>query len=330
MNIIDNYGNFDIPEEKSEIKVVENPVQTIFSLYELFSKTMAKELIKEVDQYWWYCNHQKFILPFYKKTLALFDGRPKLGLNEEKAGELLKLIKYSENKKSGKNIGEVGLFLSAVHSSANLEVLVLGDFKYLDFIGYKLPENKTVVIGPKIKLNKYYISGMNCIGGCEAKGNVVNYGSIYSVGRESESGVHINLESVTQFCWHSNGGVHINENNTRDMGLGSRKGIMINEGRTKEIYGYNTMEKICINKRSSKYPPMGIISIKPKQFHPLKSKLNKKLEEISFLKKLGNADYETIVKQIKSFNFKQFEQDITAIAHEIKIYHDSLKQNANV
>lgn len=332
MTILDTYGELELPEEKSVIEVVENPIQVIFSYYELFSKTIAKELFETIDQRWWYCNYQEWVSPSYKKTLALFDEKPKLELNEEKADELLKLIRASEEKKTEKNIGQVGLFLSAVHSSTDLEVLVLDDFKHLDFIGYYLPENKTVVIGSKIILSNNDITGMNCIGGTQAKGNVINYGSIYSVGRSSESGVHINLESVQQICWHSQGGVHINEKNTKDMGLCSAKGIMINNGLVQWSFPHDGIEKICImNKGSSNiiypgnYGTKHIINLKPKHFHQLKSKLNKKLEEINFLKKLRNKDYETIVKHIKGFNFKQFEQDITTIAREIKTYHDQVK-----
>lgn len=51
MSIADHYGSFDEPEEKTEIEIIENPVLTATTLYELFIKKVNGTYLRAETMY---------------------------------------------------------------------------------------------------------------------------------------------------------------------------------------------------------------------------------------------------------------------------------------
>ncbi len=327
MSIIDNYGEFDLPEEKSTIEVIEDPVKAILSYYDFFEKLIPKRM--ENIQY------PSKIEKLYDEASKMFEGKENWNPDGQKIIEELKPKLNFETWDTCNYVNGMllqlwtGIFLSAMHNKTSLKTLILDGFfdereRGLMDAGYRLKQNKTLVMGPKVQ--SQFV-------GQYAEGNIINYGKSQILCNEAVNGVHVNYYHINyrqydlSFASEAKGGVQINNGLVNCMGLRSLKGVQINNGikYQGEYYShqYNQPNGIKISTRINngeiKYGSlMYEIELKEPFMIQQKQKLDYKLKEIDFLKKLPEHSYEEQLKQIESFNFSKFQKEMTEIAEEIR------------
>ncbi len=173
MSILDAYGDFDLPEEKSVIEVVEDPAKVILSTYEVYNKICSK------------LNGLELHLNAYDRAKKLFEGKEKLKPDEKSVKKILEEI--TKHSSENRHFFETGAFLSAMQNMIDLEVLTINEKLKVFHIGTNLKDGKTLVLGPKFYAN--YIGA-----GC--KGNILNYGTGGSFSPFLK-GTHINNGNIT-------------------------------------------------------------------------------------------------------------------------------------
>ncbi len=318
MNILDAYGNFDLPEEKAVIEVVEDPVKTILSTYKLFRGTVEKKLNeKELEGYgpnWVY--EKEFRNYLYEETAKLFDGKEQTKLSDEQLKQVTCEIKYKQ-----KPWDATGIFFSALQNKTQLELLVADGLPAISVIGYKLKPNKTVVLGPETKAISL---------GYQAEGNTINLGEVRYQGAEATKGMHINSGALDFMGWALFGE--------------QSKGVWVNIGRF--LAYFSIEENIALAQdgvsRMLKYEDF------EKSLQKKPSRLEKKLKELDFLKATKNnaghnkctnsvmsggsgegqnlsrslgpsLDMDELAKKIRSFDFQEFEKRLREIVRDYRV-----------
>ncbi len=283
MSVIDNYGEFELPEEKAEIEVVEDPVKTVLSAYEVYEK-IANELM------WKRLADAPEV--FYFEAKKVLEGHEKLEINADNAKEILKVLSQKNKDPSM----QPGFFLSALQNNTNLEILVIDGMHNSTHFGYKLGKNKKLVVGRAINTSAI---------GINSEGIIINYEYVKEMGRNTAGGLQINFGSVTRYANDAKEGLHININKVSYHFGSLNGGLHINASRR---YTLGLINVLDLNK--SEY---GLSKPQTK----LKRRLENRLKELKVLEAVKLEPYEKIYKTIKSYNFKKFEQDITDLATEL-------------
>lgn len=353
MSSIDAYGDFDLPEETTEIEVIEDPTKVINGYYEIFTK-ICEKTNKEIrtGTYYWE-DDVRFAEEVYNQMCNFFDGK-QLNVNQDA------VLEYLRTKAKPKD--HSGIFLSSLQNNSNLDELILTDFPKVsssypkDFetikrIGYRLKPNKILVLEEDIRAEH---------AGDYSEGTIINKGIVGWLGNSTKKGVIINKGKVKgSFADYCKDGIQINEEYCQYMAREPKDGIQINNG----IIGINqrTLSNILIFLSGGfligtypyKWGLLGFLSkggiqinngivhgknndlsglgqdidlnssyfkrIRKKIFSPKKYKLEKelqnKLKKLNFLK-INNT--EELIKQVKVFDWKLFEFEIKELAEQIK------------
>lgn len=285
MTAIDNYGEFELPEEKSVIEVVEDPVKVILSMYELFKavseRKISKEIIKEYGANWVY--DVQFRDGLYEETEKLFDGKEKIKLSDEQVKQVVGVV-----KKEAIPWDTSGIFLSALQNKTQLDLFIVDNMK-TGVLGHKLKPNKTIVVGPRTSAITL---------GRKAQGNTMNLGNMKYQGVEASNGMHVNAGDLWYYGW----------------ACGSKnKEIYIS---IKKIYSeFDNWE----GNRIVTYTHLAEKGIQTIYFFE-ENKINNlqgasdKINELDFLKTTKDTD--ELAKKIRSFDFKQFEEQLRRIVRE--------------
>lgn len=295
MNLLDNYGEFELPEEKSKIEVVEDPVKTVMSCYEMFkellnSKRRAEKSVNIVS-----------MREEYDFATKVFKEKEKL---KPAPKEIEQILKNLENAR-WENYPDV--FLTTLLNTTDLETLILKNpCPKIRDMGHKLKPNKKLIMGREI-----YVFNA----GDEKQGHIINYGLISNgVGWKSKSGLVINYGHIDNIFNFSQD-VHINHNRIQCTCFtdSSKEFTYINQGLSTEVrYPCRTqiIQGEIIYKRN-------IFSSKQLKNPALKQKLDGKLSEIKFLETLPELSYEEQCKKAEEFDFNKFEKEISEIVEEM-------------
>ncbi len=277
MSAIDNYGEFDLPEEKTRIEVVEDPVKTVLSCYKWFVELILKENpLVSIDQ-------------IYQTAVKTLDGKEKLNFT---AKEIERIVKQSDVDRYA------NLFLSALHNQTNLKTLIINSPNFMT-IGYELKNNKTLVIGPKINVDPAYQF---------TNGTVINYGKseCHMYDSNKKPAFFMNYGEIG-YLITQNGGICLNKNIIYD--IGKDEITCINIGYPIQIFDSDKQEKIQENTIYHKNSNIAMTQIN--------RSLIQKLEEISFLETLQELSYEQQFEKVDKVDFNKFEQELKEIVEEI-------------
>lgn len=303
MTGIDSYGEFELLEEKSVIEVVEDPVKTVLSLFDLFHTKFMTRSCWNLEE-------------IYVECEKAFEGKEKLKPNFNDVNEILKGFEQKPYVKWADI--SIGLFLSAMHNSTATDVLFLkkGIWHYS---GYKLAQDKTLITGFGFKKEIFSYVGE------EGKGNIINYGYLHNLGDRYKNGLTINLGETARQGSYSENGLHINQKTTEMFGSYAKAEVFINTGTVKDVcdrvININaSLKSPFLEKAINLYQHSGTEKIVA-----LRTDLDSKLEQIAFLKKIKEVGCEKIVEQARKFDWKKFKQEITAKAEEIKEHYEGLK-----
>ncbi len=288
MSAIDEYGEFEVPEEKSVVEVVEDPVRVVSSCYDLFKK--ATEKIRSSPD-WFFGNGKDEI---YSLAEKLFEGREKLRITSEQLSPLL------EEKMD--SFDATGLFLSALQNRTNTDVLAVYPNKnfdkiMFDFVGYKLNKHKTFVIGYNVALNSIIL-------GKEQTGNIISYaGGLAFINTTFDMKIYLET-------WFSSKTSPV----LKAINLSKYSGIILND---EVIPSRNYAGKlVCLHLNKSRGYNTFDIGNDP-DFRPLKSELEQKLKEIDFFNQT-RVSREKIFEQIEAYDWQSFAQKIRSIGEQIK------------
>ncbi len=363
MSIIDAYGDFELPEEKSVIEVVEDPIKIIDACYERFVK-LCEKIRKQFQSEWiLYQDGAHFAEEAYNQMCKFFDEKQlkKLNINQNSALEFLRTKAMPQDHS--------GIFLSALQNNSNLDKLILTDFPRgcssypqhaatIEGIGYRLKESKILVLEQDISAN--YV-------GEHSEGIIINKGTVGWLGNSTKKGIIINKGNAEcSFANYCKDGIQINEGSCQYMAVLAKDGIQINNG----IVGINqrnslnlmdfllggfltrelppkwgllcNLSKGGIHINNGKihginYHPEGtkgleinlnksyLNKIRKRIFNQKKYKLEKKLQnKLKELEFLKTNNTEELVKYVEAYDWKTFEQEIKTIAEEIKEKHEDL------
>ncbi len=312
---MDNYGEFDLPEEKSEIEVIEDPVKAVISSYEFFRKIANEKInLKNYSLF-------EFVEELYERAEKTLEGKEKLAFDENKIEKIVQNMTYFFAEE--KWIAIPGLFLSALQNKTTIDTLILrGDQIRAELAGYKLKKDKTLVIGKKVRTK---------MAGYLAEGNIINNGEAEQLSQNALGGFYINNGTADYFGMHAKKGVYINNGNVQTMGWGAGfddeeeriNVININTGIVKlqmATYPDYTIN-ISTGQIERHIYKRNIILINYCSSTPLKQKLDDKLSEIEFTKTLDELPYEEQIRKVKEFDWQKFEKETTEIAEEIQEAH---------
>lgn len=304
MNAIDNYGDFDLPEEKIGIEIIENSFNTIINCYHQFKAVIEKN---KDDLY-----REDLV---YENAEKLFLGKENLQIKDDEIKYLLNAIKIHTYPND-----RTGLFLSALHNKTLTDILFIDEFKD-EWFGYKLGEGKTLVIGSKTKAGLL---------GKLAKGNIINYGDISMCGYDSFKGLQINFGDIWKQGLRSSGGVQINynklsfirPNNALNINKNSQPDLSNKKNSTKNLppdilwqmgdYGGTPILEYNIYYKNT------VIDTNQPLLNNIKQKMDEKLKDLEILKSLNNSPCDEIIKYIRKINFQKLEKELIKIADEIK------------
>lgn len=281
MSIMDIYGEFDIPEEKSTIEIIEDPAKIILACYDIFQR-MKTEEYKAKTYPGWRC--------IYNLAVKSLEGREKLKPSAKDMERVFKNLKADSHN---------GFFVSAVHNILDLKTMV-ANFKdkiWTDQAGYRLREDKNLIILDSIMLGK---------GTEDSRGNIINYSQMLST--YLLSGLLINYGEIALIDFIS-GGIHINNNKMLNL-YHSENITYINNGDGTRLCGgplTGNVEK-------------GMCFFRNKLFQS-NQKLKDKLEEIEFLETLKDLPCEKQVEIIDKFDFEKFKTDVAQIVEKIYECH---------
>lgn len=291
MSAIDSYGEFEVPEEKSVIEVVEDPVRTVMSCYELFGKAVQSFINDFTVDYLNNCEKG------YKIAEELFSDKEKLTFKPEQITEILDFL--SENNKPTRYLR--GLFLSALQNKTGLNNLVINRNIWLNQLGYRLQKDKLLIIAKDSNIVVSHL-GMYC------EGKIINYRLTDYFSYGARAGLQINYGRVRYMADESKGGIQINKNSSA-------------------IYDDYFVGRVNSPKKLIKFKGCGISLDKKLNSHtadalfrkyllPVTQKLDDKLKELDFIPQMEN-DYEGLVKKVDEFEWKKFENDVKNIADEM-------------
>ncbi len=288
MNLMDNYGEFELPDEKREIEVIKDPVKIILSHYELFRKIVEKDLEKNK-----YFNAENA----YNSALKLFEGKETF---DPSSDDVNKAINDATSKKSeDKNDEFLGFFISALHNSTNLETLVVKEYSQ-HYHGYRLKKDKLLVLKDgKNNSRGAYI-------GKYSEGNIINYGTLLQAGENAQDGIIINHSHIQFDCHNIKNLLAINTGTvhySRYFYGEHKKPSLMNLGCT-ESYNLGFNIKVDIRNIPENLSDVPLY---------LKPKLDKTLKDIKYLQELKNADYKEQIKQYSSFNWNELEENIMQV-----------------
>ncbi len=335
MNILDAYGDFDVPEEKSVVEVVEDPVKIVLASYDLFKK-ISKNEIKNNGY-----KNESDIEPVYLQGLKVFVEKTELKPDAEQLEEII-----NELRKKAEKLDGTGVFLSALINTTKISMLFVDEFPKLDQIGYRLKKNKTIILGPKnisfelglfaegntINQGTTTHQGYNASGGNHINqgttthqgynasgGNHINQGTIqHDQGLYASGGNHINQGTTHDQGWSASGGNHINQGTIRhDQGWGASGGNHINQGTTHD-QGWGASGGNHINIKTVKAGKGKLVIDLSQKQHPLKSQLEQKLDELEFL---HEKETEKLIQIVNTYDWKKFDKEINEICGEIKEEH---------
>ncbi len=289
MSAIDFYGEFEVPEEKSAIEVVEDPVRTVIGCYELFGKAVQSFINNFTVDYLRNCEKG------YKIAEELFSNKEKLTFKSEQITEILDFL--SEGNKPTHYLR--GLFLSALQNKTGLNNLVINRNIWLNQLGYLLKKDKLLIIAKDSNTVVSHL-GMYC------EGKIINYRLIDYFSYGARAGLQINYGRARYIANEAKGGIQINQKfipmNLDTGPFNSEGGSIIVEGQRISL---EVTDRFLIAD-----------ALFRKYLLPVKQKLDNKLKEIDFIPQMEN-DYEGLVKKVDSFNWKKFEKDIRDIADEM-------------
>lgn len=315
MSVISHYGEFEAPEEKTEIEVVEDPVRAVLSCYDFFKQSTKDFANKNKYDY-------TSVPLIYDSAVKIFDGKEKLSPSPIQMMEI-----FDEMSSSEKKYDYTGLFLSALLNKTALDVLIIiHPFHELEFIGHLLALDKTLFLGPNISENPIQQIGFKC------KGNVINNcHGVVDFATGAKNGVQINYTyALKRFAEEVEGGIQINlaSNDNCEFASKAKSGIQINRSsfgffgnkgsggvRIRLDYDMRSYEsqdvKNCMyfdaRHKSVTYTLDNIL-------FDLNSKIKTKCEEIPF-SFLPNS-YKNIHGRIASFDFNKFKSEISDIVDE--------------
>lgn len=319
MNIMDNYGEFELPEEKARIEVIEDPVKVISSTYDIFKK-LTEEITSE-DEWYLYGGRPEDLEKLYDIAIKLFDGKEKLKPKENELEEIIKQLKTTAFNYDG-----TGLFLSAMQNALDIKVLAVDKFFNLDLAGYKLSKDKILLLGGRIACE---VAGMDC------DGVIINNGDSEYLGYKCRHGLYINNGNAKNIGTERGWGIHINRNNAEHMGGFWNKHyhkIIINKNKQ---YVGDLNDELLIkldNLISSKKKyachnhKYNYMQADEHRLSALKKSIDQKLQQIVFLKDNHKLPYKEQIRQLKAFNFKQFQIDIISIARTVNQEYRRIKK----
>lgn len=292
MSTIDHYGEFEMPEEKVSIEVVEDPVKVVVSCYEMF-----KMIIKgKTQENGYYSTHNVMLIN--NETLKIFNGKEKLKPDAKQIEEIVE-----ELRKKAKEVDGTGIFLSTLVNQTKINTLYINEFPKLDQLGYLLKKNKTIILGPKNYT--YYL-------GTFAQGNTINKGTTRYQGIEADGGNHINLGKTRQGNY-ADGGNYINKGMARQQGDATGGGNYINQ-ETATTQGIYTSKGNHINLKTVECKGKSVIDLSKKR-SKLKTKLEQKLSELDFLK---TEDPSKLIQLVNAYDWQKFDKELNEICGKIK------------
>ncbi len=321
MQAIDAYGEFEIPEEKATIEVVEDPVKTTIACYHLYQGEAKKLLDEKRLNLKDIFDTQPKLYGFAEK---IFDGKEKLKI---KGSDLIRIVKEERSKiyfyfvDNFINIDRgdhyycdilTGPFLSAFHNNTALDVLVIKDIFCLLTAGYKLKRNKTLVIdSPATVLDL----GILC------QGNIINYADLR----------HKLFNNDSAFASSIENGLQINYGRAVFFGIDCKSGIQINNNtvdyflRNANSADGNGERAIKIEKGKTIYDKtVDVIDLTNPKDYLFHTKIKNKLKEIEFLKDLNKKEIDEMEQRIREFDFARFEKELIKIVKEDRLYESKV------
>ncbi len=281
---IDSYGEFELPEEKPQIEIVENPVQVVNSLYEIF-----KTKIKRIDI------NNKTSSKMYGLAEELLLEKKDLKIKGSEIEEILNFLRKENDSKS-----LIGLFLSALNNTV-INTLIINDFSKLHHIGYLLAKDKKLLLGEKV---------LAIWAGYAGQGVLINNGGVINLADEATDGVQINNGRIATFAFYNSGSpVLINNGLVEEhFSCSISTGLSINNGTLESMLNrYNRHNIINLKNKS-----------KNKKTNLLKFRLQNKISELDFLKNLKNETYDSVANKLDAFDFNKFKQEIINMCREYR------------
>lgn len=282
MSTIDNYGEFDLPEEKSTIEIVEDPVKVILACYDVFQR-MKTEAFKETSYPGW--------SPIYNFAVKTFKDKEKLKPFPKDIEQIFKNLKADSSN---------GFFVSALHNTLNFKTMI-ANFKdkiWIDDIGYRLKEDKNLII---------IDSNARVSGAEDSQGNIINYGQL--INTHLASGLLVNYGEINLIDFVSNG-IHINNKKIHILYYSDDIRYINNADHKTRWMAGPIAGPIAGNVEK------GMIFYKNKLLQQ-NQKLQDTLAEIKFLETFTDLSCEKQVELVDNFNFKKFKTDIEQIVQEI-------------
>ncbi len=288
MNAIYAYGSFGLPEEKSEIEIVEDPVKVLVSSYKLFEK-LTDKIIQDRRSLGYWDVHWESKELVYQEALKALRGKENIKINNK---DIKDFVRKNPAVVFDKRFG---LFLSALCNVSSNDILFFEQcFGVTTNLGYKLKQSKKVIIGDGFFDN----IGDYC------EGYVVNFSHTSHASYGSENGLLINYGNIAYTGWHSKNLLLINYETVFQAPYKNENTIIINFGYLPKFWG--DYEKLTID-LSQKSEPV----------------LEKKLREIEFIKEFKNMNssthpcYEMFVEKLRQFDLKKFRAEVVDIADRI-------------
>ncbi len=199
-SLLDRYGNLPVPEEKTRLAVIENPVDVANAAFHLWKQTADAYPVNYKD---WQLDS------IYDEAVSCLSPHAE-AFKDVKDGELEAIISETIPHKHS------GLFLSALLNSTDLQMLNCMFPVKNFYLGYKLAPGKFLVAE----------KGSECImlGYRAAGGVLANLGTAYSFAQLASGGTQVNYATAEDMAIGVTGGNQINFENV--IAVGSDVGIV--------------------------------------------------------------------------------------------------------
>ncbi len=312
MSILDAYGDFDLPEEKSVIEVVEDPVKTVLASYDLYT-----ESIKEIMHF----HGMKFVKKLYFEAAKIFEGR-KINVDEKQIKEIIKMLMTKEVVLKEWWLQSIpkGVFLSAVHNFSSLETLVVEEFSDSSILGENLKPDKKLILGPAV--NADYV-------GENAEGIILNYGYAMFFCHGTKGGVHVNKSEKSHTTWPWTAGIRITNYEKCYRYLGENGLIMKGCGfllvphksNTRLKFEYTDSRIIFRELNTIKGEPImeNKIPHVPYNSKPPVDKINSTLntpELLTLIQDDSFSNWQNLLQKISSFDWQKLQNDLADICEK--------------
>ncbi len=190
MSLLNRYGEMPLPEEKTQIRLVENPVEVAKAAYSLLLPVAER---CEFNAAYFYTKAMADVV--YDEAVRLLQPHAK-AFGSVNSGELEEIIAATIHDEAS------GLFLSALLNKTDLPMLhgvfpAYSRGNGLSLFGYKLAPNKVLVVG----------EGSSCksVGDSAAGGVIVFHGMADYLGREAAGGFIANFGAAREMATHAGG-----------------------------------------------------------------------------------------------------------------------------